>query len=221
MNALVDASHQTVAALRSMHADSIADRIERCAAARCHRVAGQRPWTCRGPGCPWCCRSLLAHWQTTLFDWLGFDTETSTIVVDLSADHRDLRVVVRAFRRALRDLRDRAGRRWRTWRTLRAAGILVPAVVGRRVVLRVHHKGLTRPEVETLFKCRWPSATISTSPAAPYTSTVSMSDADRMSLALLRRGLEPLRIVLSAQGDRASRLRSRPAPMVAPMPMLF
>lgn len=221
MQALREASRQIVAALRDIGATDVADRLERCALARSHRIIGRRHWTCRSAGCPWCCRPLGTRWLTTLLDRTGDGTDVSTVIVPLAPTEGDLRSIVRTFRRTLRDLRDRAGRRRRNWRRLSAAGMLIPGGTGRVVLLRVQHAGLARSEVAAFFNHRWPHSTISAALSVPRIPAADMPLADRISLALLRRGIEPLRIALAPQGERSSRLRHRPLPIVEPMPLLF
>lgn len=219
MHSLRDASRQTVVSLRALGADYIADRVERCAVARCHRVEGHRPWTCHSAGCPWCVRPLLARWLRTLLEVTGSGPGVSTIVVPVGANDADLRSAARTYRRALRDMRDRAARRRRAWRAVSVAGVLLPRAAGRTIVLCVRHDGLTRPEVGTLIRRRWSGAAISASLSVFPMSTVNPLLADRISLALARRGVEPLRIMVGPQGERSRRLRSRT--YVEPMPILF
>ena len=102
-----------------------------------------------------------------------------------------------------------------------AAGMLIPEAVGRRVVLRVQHKGLTRSELMTFFGHRWAEATISASPSMPPISTVHMLLMDRITLALTRRGIEPLRIVVPPQGEWLSRVHPQTCSYIEPMPILF
>lgn len=221
MHGLRVASSEVVAALRDIGEMHVADRLERCAVARSHRATHCRPWTCRSAGCPWCCRALMRRWQATLFDKIGGGADVSTVVVHLDGSHGELRDVVRQFRRAMRDLRDRAGRRRRAWRTISVAGMFLPGARQRIVVLRVRHDGLTRSELAEVFRGRWPGATISVSQAVPHVLTGAMPIADLVSLALVGRGVEPLRIALAPQGERSSRVQAQTDTYIEPMPMLF
>lgn len=217
---LIEASHQTVTVLREIGATYVAERIERCRVARRQRVHGQRHWTCRGAGCPWCVRALIARWERNLFDAVGYGPSVSTVVFHVAENDGDLRDAVRTVRRTLRDMRDRAGRRDRAWRALGVAGMLVPTATGRVVLLRVRHDRLSHDQVAKIFERRWTDVTVSIASSAPSVPTIKLSLPDRVALALLRRGVEPLRIVVAPQRQPLSKLRHRQNVFVPPMPIL-
>jgi hypothetical protein len=213
-------SRQLVADLRQAGAQHVADRLARCAAERRQRRPGVRNWSCRSVGCPWCGRALLRRWQGGLHDWVGGDAGDASYVVVPLAGGGELRGVVRAYRRALRDWLGRRGRSSRAWRAVAAGGLVMPRAGGRVAVLRVCHTGLTRAEVAAAFAARWPGAVVSSD--EPPAQPPAWSQTDRLSLAVLRRGAEAVRVVLRPHGERHQRqTQAARTDLIEPTPMVF
>jgi len=182
---------EVVRALYASGPEVVAERIARCAAQRRHRVPGRRPWTCRGIGCPWCGRGLVQRWWYGLRAWVSAgDGPTTLIQVPLAGD--DVRPVVRYFRRALRDTRDRAGRRDRRWREVEFGGLYD----GLSVTMCVRHPGVDLGDLLRVVLRRWPGA------GSVDDCVIGFPLALHIDLARFRRGIEPCRVVVAAQGVR-------------------
>ena len=88
----------------------------------------------------------------------------------------------------------------------------------------VSHPGMARSEVAKVLRKRWPAAVLQDAGAAePHWS---MSTEDAAEVARIRRGVEPLRIVVlpqhAAAAAAADKIGRNGAPvMVEPMPILF
>jgi hypothetical protein len=129
--------------------------------------------------------------------WLGND-EVSTIILPVVYHPGDFRRVVRTLRRSLRDLRDRQARKPgnRAWRQVVFGGMLCADMLA---VIHIHHAGIPRQDVVAAVTRRWADAV----PARrDYPVAADWSLDDRVALARIRRGAEPLRIVVAPQGQR-------------------
>ena len=200
MTALYETATATVPALRQIGAGHVANRLHRCMIERRHRQPGRRNWSCRGIACPWCSRTLVTRWHAGLIEWIGTGASVSVVRVPLVYVPGELRSAVRAFRRALRDTRDRQVRRpgQQAWRPVEFAGTLGADGIA---VMHCGHDGLARGEVAAVVSRRWPGAVVlGVETAAP--PSVAWCLEDRVALGLLRRGAEPLRVLVQAQHDR-------------------
>lgn len=201
----------------------VADRLRRCMdAMTSRRNGGGYPWTCRGAGCVWCGRTRARRWWTGLRRWIVSGGAPVSLAV-LPLHHRpgELRAQVARLRRALRDVRDRATRRRATWRSVALAGMATGD--GTAFVL-VSHPGPARSEVAAVLRKRWPEVAVVDADALE--PSWAMPTEDAAELARIRRGVEPLRVVVLPQRevDRAAHGLTRvdPAPIaVEPMPIAF
>jgi hypothetical protein len=216
MQRLFATAAATSQALRAADLPVAADRLERCANARRLRTSSCRGWACRTSWCPWCARPLLKRWMNGIRVWVGED-DISTLRVPVHYEPGRLREAVRVLRRALRDLRDRRGRRLgeKPWRSMSVGGLL-----GARgwAVLYFHHPGISRSELLAVLARRWPGSNVIRS---DHRLAVDWALDDRVELARIRRGAEPLRIVVPAQRlppPAPHRVRTG---VLQPLPVIF
>jgi hypothetical protein len=142
----------------------------------------------------------------------------SLAMLPVARDAGGLRHAVARLRRACRDVRDRAARRRAPWRHVALAGM----ATGNSALLFVRHTGIGRSEVAAVLEARWPDVSVGDVGAAEPSWTLATADAAE--LARVRRGVEPLRIIVLAQHTAAGALnrdaaRGAPAP-IEPMPTL-
>ncbi len=131
-----------------------------------------------------------------------------------------LRAAVARLRRACRDVRDRTARKRRRW-----CGVaMAEMATGDGVMLvLVCHPGVARSEVADVLRRRWPAAVVQDVGAAE--PSWSMPTEDAAELARVRRGVEPLRIVVLPQSAADPAMLgltgAAPAAMVVePMPIV-
>lgn len=218
------AQERVIAALRATGEGHVADRLSRCLAVRLARRFGDGwIWTCRGAGCAWCRNTLARRWWAGMRRWSMEEGGPVSLAVLPLVDHSaGLRAAVARLRRALRDARDRTARRRPSWRGVAVAGMATGD--GAAFVL-VSHPGLVRSEVVGILLKRWPTAVVVGEVDAVEPSW-SMSTEDAAALARLRRGVEPLRIVVLPQSAaEATALDlsgvNRLPVAVEPMPIAF
>ena len=111
-------------------------------------------------------------------------------------------------------------RRRASWRRVSLAGM----ATGDVALLLVRHPGIGRSEVADVLEARWPDAFVGDVGAAEPSWTMATGDA--VELARIRRGVEPLRIVVPPQRAAAAGALDRAAALeasepLAPMPFLF
>jgi hypothetical protein len=201
---------EVIASLSSMGAATIAARLARCQSTRLWR---HQRWRCGSAGC-WACR------RTALRDWWGriqaWATPAASLIV-LPADHDPGKIVQasRRLRRSVRDVRDRHARDRRAWRFVAAAGI----VTDDRAYLLVD--GIDGGEAVQVFSRRWPGMMLGQNlDVPPWTIAVE----DAVQLALVRRGIQPIRLTVLEQRDRTSVADASTAfsdVFLDPMPMIF
>jgi hypothetical protein len=201
-----------------------AARLQRCMSAMTTRRQGAGwPWMCRGSGggCVWCRQALGRRWWRGLRHWImeGGDP-VSLAVVPFECGAGGLRRAVSRLRRACRDVRDRRARRRASWRPVALAGM----ATGDAALLLVRHPGIGRSEVADVLGARWPDAFVGDIGAAEPSWTMTTEDA--VELVRIRRGVEPLRIVVPPQRAAAAGALHRAAALealepLAPMPFLF
>lgn len=218
------AQERVITALTETGHLHVADRLRRCMVTMTTRRNGAGwPWTCRtSGGCAWCGATIKRRWWAGLRRWIVEEGAPVSLTV-LPLLHRpgQLREAVARVRRALRDIRDRAARRRATWRSVALAGMATGSGVA---FVLVRHPGLARSEVAAVLRKRWPEiAVVDVDAAEP---SWSMSTEDAAELARIRRGVEPLRVVVLPQraADAAAldMVGVNGASMpVAPMPIVF
>lgn len=190
----------------------LAARLRRCADARRGRDSGSGwPWTCRSIGCVWCRQPLIRGWWAGMRAWCLPDDRTLALVPVLY-EPGGLRMAVRRLRRALRDLRDRHARNDLRWRHVGFAGLLT----GSGTAMIVVDRGpVRRAEIFDAVRHRWAEAEVTdlTSEAPSMAMTV----ADAVEVASVRRGAEPLRLLVLPQLDRPVRM----TPAVDSMPIVW
>ena len=194
---------EIIAALRKAGDAHVARRLERCMEVRLgRRRGGGWPEVCRSPGCGWCGPTLARRWWRGIERWVAEqDAPASRIVLPLPPRSCGrLRARAAVLRRALRDLRDRTARRCWRWRGVAIAGMV--GGDGAAVVL-VRHPCIAREEVARVFGRRWSGSAVGEVGAASPRWEFASEDAAE--LALLHRGVEPLRLLVLAQrGAEAS-----------------
>jgi hypothetical protein len=139
----------------------------------------------------------MRRWVNGIRSWVGGD-EVSTIIVPVVYHPGDFRRAVRTLRRSLRDLRDRQARKpgHRAWRQVVFGGMLGADM---QAVIHIHHAGISRQDVMAAVTRRWAKA-VPARRDQPVAADWSLDD--RVALARIRRGAEPLRIVVAPQGQR-------------------
>lgn len=204
-----------IAALLSTGDVDLADRIRRCQQARVSRrgdMAHGWPWRCRSPGCWSCRRSAGWRWWIGMLHWAKeSDGPVSLAVVPLHHEPGGLRIAVGRLRRSLRDIRDRAAKSRESWSSMAIAGM---ATANHTALLLIRHRDLSRMQVAYVLGRRWPPCVVGDLGTASPSWT--MPNADAVELARIRRGVEPLRVVVL--GRRSSVSMPLPA---EPMPTLF
>ena len=197
MQRLLATAAVTIRDMRAAGLTAAAERLERCANARRGRDPARRAWSCRTSWCPWCSRPLLRRWMNGIRLWTGTD-EAFTVTVPMPHELGDPREAVRALRRALRDFRDRQARKvgHRAWRKVAFGGIVGADM---NAVIHIQPAGIPRQEIVAAMIRRWPGASIR---HRDQPIAVDWSVEDRIALARIRRGAEPLRIVVAPQGQR-------------------
>ena len=213
-----------IAALQGSGDTHVAARLQRCMAAMTTRRQGAGwPWMCRGSGgCVWCRQALGRRWWRGLRHWIMEGGGAATLaVVPLPHSPGGLRPAVRRLRRAVRDVRDRAARRRRAWRAVAIAGM---AAGDDQALLLVRRRQIDPEEVAEVFEARWPDAFVG--PVGAVEPSWSLTTEDAAELARVRRGVEPLRIVVPPQrvADTGARHRHAALEMpvsLEPMPVAF
>jgi hypothetical protein len=184
-----------VAALEQVGQTEVAARLRRCADARSGRRSNDGwPWTCRSAGCLWCRRPLIRRWWAGIQAWCPPDGRT-LVIIPVRYGPGGLRFAVQRLRRGLRDLRDRRAQRSHAWRQVCFAGLLTGG--GMAMVLVDRGRRVDRAELSAAIRRRWPDATVTDLMNEVPSMAVTLADA--VELASLRRGAEPLRIVVMPQ----------------------
>jgi hypothetical protein len=162
-------------------------------------------------GCAWCRRSLISGWWAGIQAWRSSQV-CALAIIPLAYDPGGLRVAVRRLRRALRDLRDRTARHHRRWCGVCLAGL---ATGSGSAMVRVDHKGVDRTELSGAVRRRWPGATVTDFTDVRPLAAMTVQDAAE--LASLRRGAEPLRLLVLPQRDPTIHV----AHFIEPMPVII
>jgi hypothetical protein len=217
------AQERVIAALTATGHLHVADHLERCMAAMTtRRDGGGYPWTCRSAGCAWCGKTLARRWRAGMRCWIVGEGAPVSLAVLPSVDHpAGLRASIVRPRRALRDVRDRTARHRASWRGVAFAGMATGEGV---VFMLVSHPGIARLEVADILRKRWPAAVLQDVGATE--PSWSMSTEDAAELARIRRGVEPLRLVVLPQRAADVEGRSRTAVVdvptwLEPVPVAF
>jgi hypothetical protein len=164
---------------------------------------------------------MIRRWWYGLRQWIEHDG-SPVVLVRLPLMRRDtgLGATVARLRRALRDVRDRTARLQQRWRTVAMAGM---ASGNGTALLMIRHPGIARREITGALRRRWPE--IDASNVGLVEPSSAMPTDDVVELALARRGVEPLRIVVLPQrcsaipsSERGGISRAFEA---APMPWTF
>ena len=177
--------------LFTMGEDRLADRLQRCQDARLHRQPNVWPWRCRSSGCWSCRRTTMRRWWRGGLLWLS-GPDTSLAIIPL--DSTDLIPMIRRLRKSLRDVRDRTARIHARWAAVAMGGIVSDA---DQLMIIVGHAGIDREALWDVFERRWPNIIIISDLGDVPTSTLTVDATIR--LAVARRGIEPIRIVVPAQ----------------------
>ena len=133
----------------------------------------------------------MRRWWRGALIWLS-GAETSLAIISLD-DTTDLIPTIRRMRKSLRDIRDRAARLDARWAAVAMGGI----VSDDQLMIIVRHAGIDRDTVWDVLERRWPTITISDLADAVAISTLTVQQTIR--LAVARRGVEPIRVVIPAQ----------------------
>jgi hypothetical protein len=200
-----------VTALEQAGEHYVAARLRRCAAARQdRRCDGGWPWTCRSVGCVWCRPPIIRGWWAGMLAWRS-PPALILVTIPLTWQAGQMRTTVRRLRCALRDFRDRRARRSRGWRGVCLCGLVTGD--GRAMVV-VDRGTVDRGEFFYALKRRWADAVVTDLTNEQPSAEITIRDA--VELATLRRGAEPLRLVILPQRNPVS----RPLPIIEPMPIL-
>ena len=182
---------EVIVGLRAIGEESIADRLERCQQARRTRQPGQWPWRCGSAGCWACRRTTIRTWWRGFLQWLsGPDVSLVTIPLPVTTD---LISTIRKGRKSLRDVRDRAARTDERWSAMAIAGMLS----GNHLVIVVQHAGIERDALWAMLEQRWPMVSVRRVETIDPRSEFSVEQIVR--IARLKRGIEPIRVIVPAQ----------------------
>jgi hypothetical protein len=131
-------------------------------------------------------------------------------IIPIPWEAGSLRIAVRRLRRALRDFRDRMARRSGRWRGVCLSGL----VIGNKTAMVVFDGGaVDRIELSRAVRRRWTNATVLNLTDQEPSAEMTVSDA--IELAMLRRGVEPLRLLVLPQRDLTDHV-----PFIEPMPVV-
>jgi len=189
---LLDAERHQSVVINTLVASGDVDlaiRLARCQYERQNRQPGW-PWQCRLSGCWACRRATTRRWWRGFRLWLD-DADTSLAIVPL---HGDPIIAIRKLRKGLRDVRDRATRRDRHWQSVAMAGVLSDD----HLLLLAQHAGITRAATWSMLERRWPDVALGDVDHTEPSAWLTVKDA--AALARRRRGIEPIRVVVAAQG---------------------
>jgi hypothetical protein len=132
-------------------------------------------------------------------------------IIPISWEAGGLRIAVRRLRRALRDFRDRMARRSGRWRGVCLSGL----VMGNRTAMVVIDGGaVDRAELSRALRRRWADASVTNLVDREPSADMAVSDA--IELAMLRRGAEPIRLLVLPQLGPPVRTVS----VIDPMPVI-
>lgn len=210
------AQQGTTSELADLGHAALASRIFRCAAARVGRPHGAPwPWRCRSAGCMRCLHRSARRWTAGITAWADGHGGNSASTMALASELTSPTMHAIRLRRALRDLRDREARRDPRWGSVAFAGLCdllgaTIAIVHPELRFGAVMAGLTR---------RWPKASFSSRSPTEWPPLHATSDM-LVELAIRRRGIEPIRVVVAAQRSdhRASKADHG---LMEPMPMIF
>jgi hypothetical protein len=204
------AQQEVIDALDKIGEPDLADRLERCMAARQQRHYGDGwPYSCRSSACLWCRRAMTRGWWFGIREWSSVATSSLAIILALSP--AGLFDAVLRLRRGLRDVRDRTARRWKRWRTIAFAGLMGG---DHKALVMISHQGVDRREVLNVLGRRWPSIVLKDLESEE--PVWAMTAAEAAALGSRRRGAEPLRITVMPQ--QVTRVTISSTPVVEPMP---
>jgi hypothetical protein len=200
-----------VAALERAGEHHVAARLRRCSEARSgRRYDSGWPWTCRSIGCAWCRHPIIRGWWAGMLAWRS-PHALILVIIPLTWQAGHMRIAVRRLRRALRDFRDRRARHSKRWRGVCLCGL----VTGDRIAMVVVDRGaVDRRELTYAMQRRWANASVADLTDEQPSAEITITDA--VELATLRRGAEPLRLVIPPQRN----VVSRAMPIIEPMPIL-
>ncbi len=188
---------QLIAALHDAGAHRIADRLLRCQEARLDRrgeATSAWPWRCGGGGCWACRRTAMRRSWFRLQNWATDDGMPSTLMAVPPAQNGDqlLAMTIR-LRRRIRDLRDRAARHHGALSHVAVAGMVSG---DGSALLLMQHPGVDRRWTAEVFRRGLGGTLVSPGIAHP---SWQMPVEQAVALALAKRGIEPLRIVVMPQ----------------------
>ena len=213
MEMAYDVQQEVIAALYEIGDSDLADRLERCMAARQERHYGDGwPYSCRSSACLWCRRAMIRGWWEGMRYWSEAATTLSLAIISIRSP-AGLPDAARRLRRGLRDVRDRTARRFRRWRTVSFAGLTGG---DHRALVLISHDGVERRELLDVLRRRWPSVVLKD--LAQEEPMWAMTPDDAADLGTHRRGAEPLRILVMPQ--RITRVTVAPLREIEPMPIL-
>ena len=117
---------------------------------------------------------------------------------------------IRRLRRGLRDVRDRQTHSCRQWAQVAFGGL----ASGNLALVLISHPEISRDDVWSILENRWPDIVMKDVGNAEPSSVMTVETT--VSLARLRRGIEPLRIVIPPQmcATTSAEDWSQPMPMV-------
>jgi hypothetical protein len=123
--------------------------------------------------------------------------------------HGDLLREVRRVRKGLRDIRDRRVRVHDDgWQSVAMAGL----VDERHAMILIQHESISHHTIWAALARRWPDVLLVD--PGQFEPTSRMTAADAASLALRRRGAEPIRVVVPAITTAPIRRSEEPMPII-------
>lgn len=178
--------------LGNMGHERLVMRLMACTKAHTARSRRAWPWRCRSAGCAWCGPPSAQRWWRGLSAWAATVPSSTLRLKAFGAD--PLPVRARRLRRALRDLRDRRAHRDARWREVAFAGM----IADDGLHLLVRHGRLTHDTFVQALGRRFPAMTdVASSPP-----NFAFGADDAAALAVARRGVESLRVVIMPQRVR-------------------
>lgn len=189
---------EIISMLRDVGAHDLADRLLRCQQARLARRGSATttwPWRCGGVGCWACRRTAMRRWWAGICHWAA-DAGFPFTLIHLSSPSENHEPVLRAarFRRRLRDARDKAARRDARLAHVAFAGMVCGDA---SALVLAQHPSIAQRRIVEMVCGGGQGSMVGT--ADLLSPTWAMSPEHVVQLAMARRGIEPLRVVVMPQ----------------------
>ena len=139
----------------------------------------------------------MRRWWRGFQQWLGDEQDASLAVLPINGD---LFLNTHRLRKSLRDVRDRMARHDDRWTYVAMAGL----VANRVAMVMIKRPGIDRAAVWWSLSSRWPQIVVTDIGNAQPSSAMLAEDA--VTLAVYRRGIQPLSPILPGKVLRGGQI---------------